>query len=110
MRYVLTGSSGMLGFVLDKHLREAGHERLHPPGQEVPPWVSPSTLQNEPDFRSPVYLRWLEEAPLDAFFHAGALVGTTRCEAHAEDAWSCNVEAVRRIADVLARRRVYTVL
>jgi len=91
---------------LDETLRSLGHERLIPSGRN---WKSPSTGEIEPDFRDPVYLRWLEGANVDVFFHAGALVGTTRCEAHAEDAWSCNVEAVRRIADILSRRRIYTV-
>jgi nucleoside-diphosphate-sugar epimerase len=110
MRYALTGDSGMLASVLDEYLKTAGHVRVSPPAQEVPRWVSPSTGAEEPDFRSPVYLAWLDAERPDAFFHSGALVGTTRCEAHAEDAWSCNVSAVQALADVLSRRGVYTVL
>jgi nucleoside-diphosphate-sugar epimerase len=110
MRYALTGDSGMLASVLDEHLRTAGHVRVSPPAQEVPRWVSPSTGAEEPDFRSQVYLDWLDMERPDAFFHSGALVGTTRCEAHAEEAWSCNVTAVQALADVLSRSGIYTVL
>lgn len=110
MRYALTGDSGMLGHVLDEHLRTAGHVRASPPAQTVPRWVSPSTGAEEPDFRSRVYLDWLKSERLDAFFHSGALVGTTRCEEHAESVWGCNVGAVQEIAEVLSRRGVYLIL
>jgi nucleoside-diphosphate-sugar epimerase len=109
MRYVITGDSGMLASVLDRVLKAEGHVRLSPPAQEVPRWVSPSTGVAEPDFRSPQYRHWLSDLKLDVFIHSGALVGTTRCEAHAEEAWSCNVTAVQDLGRILSRRMIYTV-
>lgn len=108
MRYALTGASGMLGHAIDEEMRAAGHERAHPPGQEIPPWTSPSTGEVEPDYRSAQYLEWLEGERLDLFVHSGAIVGTTRCEAHAEDVWSCNASGPHALARVLAERRILT--
>jgi nucleoside-diphosphate-sugar epimerase len=104
MRYVLTGDSGMLGSVLGQLLREGGHVRVSPEPGTFHKWRSPSTGEEEPDFRTCAYVHWLESASFEVLFHAGALVGTTRCEAHAGDVWSCNVEGALRLAEVVARR------
>lgn len=110
MRYVLTGYSGMLAAVLDHQLRAAGHENVVPPGQELPTWTSPSSGGREPDFRAGAYRRWLLGEDWDVLIHAGAMVGTTRCEAHPRLIWGCNVDSSAALADVVRlkhRRMVF---
>jgi len=113
MRYVVTGTSGMLGSEIDREFSSLGWERLEPPTDRrlFALWRSPSTGEFEPDFRCEGYLEWLAalDPKPDVFVHSGAIVGTTRCETLAEETWSCNAAAPRDLARILAERRIYTV-